>query len=501
MKRELLIMPNNLGDVIMAIPVIRGIKKRRFSEVHFMVEKGFEGGLLSNPFCDKILTFDRKSVRDLWNEGDIAGSRKSLADFIAETNRYSYDTVINLSQLKHSSFISSLIRSSSRFGRVFLHEGNHAVLDKWSQYLYAIPFARSCNRLHATDVYCRAARVRHKKSVSCDIVVSESEQSQAIALLQQKGVAVGEKKIAFLQPGAALPSKRWPPQNFVQLGRMLTDNGWDVVISGAPAEAAVAGDIAKSIGERCVCLAGETTFREAVATLTQATVCVTGDTAIMHAAAGLKKNVYALFGSTNPVETGPYGEGHWVFAGRCTSRPCFCENCKSTLCMKSILPQTVFACIMHNNPGDAKTCDIYRSSFDSYGYTLLPVAKSSMPYYDRVSAYFVLSAFESVADNDRLNNTSEMDVIFESCALLLSRLETMRSLLINPTSKSVHEYEQVKASLSSLTGVGAFFFALLNIRLNSVPILDVRKGIEMSVVQIEQMKAMIKHAVRQWHKK
>ena len=55
MQRILILLPNNLGDVIMTLPVLAGIKKNNFqSHISFFVEDGFEGGMEKSLDCDRI---------------------------------------------------------------------------------------------------------------------------------------------------------------------------------------------------------------------------------------------------------------------------------------------------------------------------------------------------------------------------------------------------------------------------------------------------------------
>ena len=159
--------------------------------------------------------------------------------------------------------------------------------------------------------------------------------------LAQQGIEPSRKPIVVFQPGAAFPSKRWPADSFITLGKLLAGEGWHVVVSGAPQERELAESIAHSIAESCISIAGVVTFRQTLSILAHSKVCVTGDTALMHAAAGLGVQAIALFGPTSPVETGPYGAGHYVLAGRCTERPCFRQRCDSRGCMRSISPEIV----------------------------------------------------------------------------------------------------------------------------------------------------------------
>jgi heptosyltransferase-1 len=345
MNKTLVILPNNLGDVIMALPVLEGLKKKDpDTHLTFFVEEGFEAGLVNSLFCDRIFRFNRKAIRDHALNADWRRATVFLKETVQVLADERIDKVINLSQHPYTSYLTTLLACANSVGRHYLRDGNHALGDPWSQYLYAIPFARACNGLHATDVYCRIAGVVSPPSRTV-IHLDDDEQSRAQAFLAANGLRPGAEPIMVLQPGAAYGAKRWPLEHFAVLGSKLALDGSRIIVTGAPAEQELALALGARIGNRALVTAGKVTFRETMAFLPFVSGCVTGDTAIMHAAAGLDLKVYALFGPTNPVETGPYGEGHHVFFGRCAKRPCFCMDCKNTFCMKSIGPDLVYSTI------------------------------------------------------------------------------------------------------------------------------------------------------------
>jgi len=62
----------------------------------------------------------------------------------------------------------------------------------------------------------------------------------------------------------------------------------------------------------------------------------------MHLAAAVETPVIALFGPTDPVRTGPYGEGHRVLRKGLPCSPCFQKSCNRVICMEDISVDEVF---------------------------------------------------------------------------------------------------------------------------------------------------------------
>lgn len=473
-QKFLVVLPSNLGDVIMATPVLEGLKrKHKDSFVAFFVEEGFDAGLLTNPWCDSIIGFQRREIRNVLNTGRWRDGRSLLAEITERISLEQFDVILNLSQPNYISSLVPLFNGKTVVGQQYLREGNHCVGDDWSQYLYAIPFYRMGNNLHATDVYRRIAGVKSHRG-GCTLTLSAEEKAWARGFLASRGIDPGDR-IAVFQPGAALPSKCWPPEHFVSLGKLLAADGWNICVTGAPVEQEVAATIATRIGTRAVCAAGETSFRQSVALLSFGQACVTGDTAQMHASAALGVPTYAIFGPTNPVETGPYGDGHYVFSGHCPQMPCFKSECTSQECMKSIAPEIVFGCIQTGRGPDLPLCNVYRTSCKADGdFELSPCDPGMHRYFREEDVCLVRNIFDDRwnclpgASADFAHSVAELgkwlEMVSDMCNAL-NRFESLRDPM------DIRKFEQIRRSLSGFAGVGAFCTALLNIRLNSVPLL------------------------------
>jgi heptosyltransferase I len=491
-KKILVILPNNLGDVIMTLPVLGGLKAADpDAHITFFVEQGFEAGLVNSPFCDRIFTFDRKSARDLARTVDWQGAMAEIKKMIADLVSEKFNRVINLSQHPYTSYITSLIGCGDCAGRRFLRDGNHALPDAWSRYLYAIPFARSCNDLHATDVYTRIAGPC-PTGVSGGLQVSDEEKSKAAGFLLANGMQPDAGPLFVVQPGAAYGAKRWPLDHFAALGSLLVSNGYRLIVTGAPAESALARALGDRISGPVLVTAGKITFRETIALLPFTQGCVTGDTAIMHAAAALKVRAYALFGPTNPVETGPYGPGHRVLYGRCEKRPCFCMECKNTLCMKSIAPETVFSLISGSSV-DAAGCDLFTTALRPDGTTCLePVVAKGPDLFDPASAALA----RAIVANDVPD--APVDAVRHDAGIFIDRLDRMAAALAEflktRSMDAISRYERIHGEKAATAGIAAFCAALLNIRLNGIPLLDPIAGVKESLTACRDLAASLRRA-------
>ncbi len=134
--------------------------------------------------------------------------------------------------------------------------------------------------------------------------VPESAMADARA-----GLAIVPRPLIGLIPGAARgPSKRWPPEHFKALGRMLAEKRQaGLAIFGSPDEIKYCEHISRAIGSRAVNLAGRLSFEQWAAALKICDVVIANDSGGMHLASALGTPVIALFGTTDPAITGPLG--------------------------------------------------------------------------------------------------------------------------------------------------------------------------------------------------
>jgi lipopolysaccharide heptosyltransferase I len=111
-----------------------------------------------------------------------------------------------------------------------------------------------------------------------------------------------------LLPGAGKPEKQW--SRFPELARVI---GKDALVAWGPGER----DLAESIGAD---VAPQTSLRELAWLLGHARLVIGGDTGPLHLAAALGTRVVGIYGPTNPLRNGPYGQLENVVESWSTSK-------------------------------------------------------------------------------------------------------------------------------------------------------------------------------------
>jgi heptosyltransferase II len=132
-----------------------------------------------------------------------------------------------------------------------------------------------------------------------------------------------------LSPGAAYgPAKRWPPEQMAALGAQLYQEfEARLVLLGGAEERPEADQIKQTLKYPVLDLVGRTDLRQALALLSRLNLLVTNDSGLMHAAAALRVPLVAIFGSTDPLATGPFSSRATVLHHPLDCSPCFKRTC------------------------------------------------------------------------------------------------------------------------------------------------------------------------------
>lgn len=176
---------------------------------------------------------------------------------------------------------------------------------------------RSPETRHESDVYADAVRelgvsvpaaapvlhIGHETRLAIEHIVSQFSQ---FAVLHPAGAE---------NPGAHMPSKRWPSERYVDLAQWLMSRGLDVVMTGGRNERDLALRIAERAGVPAAhVMAGILSLMESAALVDCAELYVGPDTGMSHLAAATGTPTVAIFGPTNPNRYRPRGDRVTVLA-------------------------------------------------------------------------------------------------------------------------------------------------------------------------------------------
>lgn len=146
------------------------------------------------------------------------------------------------------------------------------------------------------------------------------------------------------------PAKRWPLERFADTANGLSTSHPHIewLLFGAPGEADLGEKLSAMLVGRHTNLVGKTSLSELIQQLRQCRALLTNDTGTMHLAAALGVPTISIFGSTEPVLTGPLGARHIVMRDHVPCSPCFKRECPfgHYECMTGIQPAQVAEAVL-----------------------------------------------------------------------------------------------------------------------------------------------------------
>lgn len=315
-------MPNWIGDLIMATPVLTDLRNA--------FPKASITAMCKAPLCE--LLQEDKAIDELFCFTKPANDfvRRQERDIIVKIQTGKYDVGVLTTNSFSSAWwfwlggVKRRIGYSAHFRRFLLtdplqfpQEKEHLV-DSFKKLLkpLGIPLSQTKPRLFVTD--------------------SEVEASKQILY---RGGYVKGKKLIGINPGAAYGSaKCWPPERFRALAmRLLLETDAYIVFFGDVSTAKLVKEIVQGLPEKVIDLAGLTGLRELACLIKDCDVLVTNDSGPMHIGAAMGTPLVALFGSTDHTITGPYGQNESVIYKQVKCSPCFKRVCPIDFrCMKQI---------------------------------------------------------------------------------------------------------------------------------------------------------------------
>jgi len=144
---------------------------------------------------------------------------------------------------------------------------------------------------------------------------------------------------AALCPGAEYgPAKRWLPERFAEVARNIAaEQKVEWILLGTQNDVDLGKQIANVLGDGCINRIGQTSIEELIAQLRECRLLLTNDTGTMHLAALLGIPSVSIFGSTEPLLTGPLSNNHIILRHHVECSPCLLRECPLDFrCMKSV---------------------------------------------------------------------------------------------------------------------------------------------------------------------
>jgi heptosyltransferase-3 len=348
-QRVLVIVTRRLGDVLLATPLIRTIRKAWPKvSIDVLVFKNTEGVIVNNPDIEKIITIEEDST--IWS--DIRLILKIFRRYDMSFSTLAGDRQVFYSWLA-GKYSVGLVPDSG-----INHFWKRCLLSKWV-YLDNL-------NTHTVLMNLKLAQLLDL-NLHHDVIVSwqKSDEYRVAAMLPFDMIS---EPFAVIHMYPKYPYKEWFKEGWIKLALWLDEKGINIVFTGNN-EVNDTNDVRhifNSLPSRSVDMIGKFSLSEVGFLLSRATVYIGPDTVITHMAAAQGIPTIALYGPTNPVKWGPWPKDHHVAQnpfvrqgsqnvknvfliqgeGQCV--PCHEEGCGRSIeslsdCLQNLSPDKIIA--------------------------------------------------------------------------------------------------------------------------------------------------------------
>lgn len=316
-KKILIVKPSSLGDIVHSLALLNAIKRcYPDASIHWVISRNLVSLLQGNPMIEKVWIIDKDKWKTL---SGIFRTIKELRSLAKRLKSAKFDLVIDLQGLFRSGVISRFTKAPTILGFREAREG--------SRFFYT-QTVEGGKDVHAVDRYLEIARF-----LGCDTAEVRFPLAVDVDWDSVRKRFSLPDEYAVLVPGARWETKKWPYDRFATVASGLSIQS---VIIGSRHDKEISYGISQLSKGKSIDVSGKTSLNELVSIIKHAQFMLTNDTGPMHIAAALNVPVYALFGPTSDVLTGPYGKEHKIFKADKDCSPCFKRSCKNVICMKEV---------------------------------------------------------------------------------------------------------------------------------------------------------------------
>jgi len=356
-ERILFIELSEMGSIVLAYSLFRKAQTLYpKAELYFLTfaQNRYALDLLKVIPEENVFTID---------SGSLKGFVFTYLQAIRDARKQKIDTILDMELFARvSTLISYLSGARSKVGYYRYHnEGLYRgeLLTHRVEYNPQIHMAYNLlNLIYALDSHLQDIPLPKRPLSESDLLLphfeaTDEEKEKVLAKLDQAGGSdSSRKKLILLNPNASdmIPLRKWPLDNYIELARRLLENPQvRIVLTGTEAEKTKAEDIRNSLNsERCLNLAGLTTFSELMTLYSIADLLVTNDSGPVHFSSLTDIHSLALFGPETPKLYGPLGKNNHVFYADFSCSPCVSafnhrkSPCQNNLCLQSIAVDEIF---------------------------------------------------------------------------------------------------------------------------------------------------------------
>jgi heptosyltransferase III len=289
-RKILVIKFGGIGDVLLSTPVLQNLKNYfPDAEIYFLTHSSCREIFIDNPYITRYLTYN-------FGEPDSPRLLRSI-------KKHKFDLVIDLYGNPRTALITYKSKAKYRVGYDF----------RQRKYAYNIIVQGPRESIHNVEFHFNALREIKVPIISnkLEFFITDYHIELANEYFSENGI---EKKDTFgILISGGWESKRYKTNDFIELIQKIRGK-YDInilLIWGVDREKKECEKIKNETGDY-VFISPETNLKYSSALMRKCKLVIGSDSGLLHLAVASGVPVLGIYGPTNPISQGPYGEGNIV---------------------------------------------------------------------------------------------------------------------------------------------------------------------------------------------
>ncbi len=326
-RRIFLIQTAYIGDVVLSTPLPHALRDvYPTAEIDILLIPETEIVYRYSPYIHKILVFDKRKglPRKLW----------SFFRLVHHLRTRRYDLALSV----HVSYTSSLIMLLSG-ARIRIGYPRQRFTTVSVRAPRGFP-------MHQRSLQLLRALTTRRFDLSTEMHIPQQAVEKVDAYTARMGLDV--ERLVCLAPGSVWATKRWLPEYFAELIRMLVTAGWQCAVLGGKADFTLCSGIVGASQVSAVNAAGEFDLLGSSELIRRSRLLISNDSGPLHIGDAVYTPVLALMGPTSTPGFLPCREHDRIAAIDLYCRPCGKHGHRKCpeghwRCMRDLKPEAVFS--------------------------------------------------------------------------------------------------------------------------------------------------------------
>lgn len=293
-----------MGDLLMSTPAIRALKETFNSKITVLTSTMAAGIVENIPEIDFLITFDVPWVKSA--HASFSTDFSKLTALLKERN---FDAAVIFTVFSQNPMPAVMLAylADIPLRLAYCRENPYELLTDWVPDQEPYSFIKHQVE-RDLDLVATVGATTADDLLSIQIPNAwESTQKK----LGKNSIDL-QKPWLLLHPGVSELKRQYPTAKWIELGkRLVTDFGYQLLLTGSSSEKPLTDEIQKGIGTNAFSIAGLLSLDEFICLIKEALLLIAVNTGPVHIAAATKTPVVVLYAQTNPQHT-PWKTPHRV---------------------------------------------------------------------------------------------------------------------------------------------------------------------------------------------